>query len=66
MARHRLRRVPLIGVPREALTPLARFLRARTRPGTADEPLDRPPAFVPEDFFAFQAHAACGTVVGWF
>ena len=23
-----------------------------------DEPLDRPPAFVPEEFFAFQAFAA--------
>ena len=58
MARHRLKRVPLIGVPREALSPLARFLRAGARPGNADEPLDRPPAFVPEDFFAFQAHTA--------
>ena len=58
MARHRLRRVPAIGVPNAALSGPARFQRAMDRRHGVDEPLDRPPAFVPEEFFAFQALAA--------
>ena len=58
MARHRLRRVPAIGVPNAALSGPARFQRAMARRHGVDEPLDRPPAFVPEEFFAFQALAA--------
>ena len=58
MARHRLRRVPAIGVPNAALSGPARFQRAMDRRHGIDEPLDRPPAFVPEEFFAFQALAA--------
>ena len=53
MARHRLRRVP-----NAALSGPARFQRAMDRRHGIDEPLDRPPAFVPEEFFAFQALAA--------
>ena len=60
MARHRLRRVPAIGVPNAALSGPARFQRAMDRRHGVDEPLDRPPAFVPEEFFAFQALAAQG------
>ena len=58
LARHRLRRVPAIGVPNAALSGPARFQRAMDERNGVDEPLDRPPAFVPEEFFAFQALAA--------
>ena len=60
MARHRLRRVgvPAIGVPNAALSGPARFQRAMDRRHGVDDPLDRPPAFVPEEFFDFQALAA--------
>ena len=59
-ARHRLHRVPLIGVPNAALSGPARFQRAMARRHGAEEPgsLDRPPTLVPEEFFAFQAFAA--------
>ena len=57
MARFRLRRVPAIGVPTAALSGQADLQRRLRRRHGADEPLDRPPAFVPE-FFAFQAFAA--------
>ena len=58
MARHRLHRVPLIGVPNAALSGPARFQRAMARRHGAEEPLDRPPTLVPEEFFAFQAFVA--------
>ena len=60
MARFRLRRVPAIGVPNAALSGQADIQRRMRRRGGVDEPLDRPPAFVPlpEEFFAFQAFAA--------
>ena len=64
MARFRLRRVPAIGVPNAALSGQAdiqvpaRSAACAGRRGGVDEPLDRPPAFVPEEFFAFQAFAA--------
>ena len=50
--------MPAIGVPNAALSGPARFQRAMDRRHGVDEPLDRPPAFVPEEFFAFQAFAA--------
>ena len=46
------------GRERAALSGPARFQRAMDRRRGVDEPLDRPPAFVPEEFFAFQALAA--------
>ena len=58
MARFRLRRVPAIGVPNAALSGQADIQRRMRRRRGVDEPLDRPPAFVPEEFFAFQAFAA--------
>ena len=58
MARFRLRRVPAIGVPNAALSGQADIQRRVRRRHGVDEPLDRPPAFVPEEFFAFQAFAA--------
>ena len=58
MARFRLRRVPAIGVPNAALSGQADLQRRLRRRRGVDEPLDRPPAFVPEEFFAFQAFAA--------
>jgi hypothetical protein len=57
LARFRLRRIPLIGVPRDALTRAARDARAGQWRGTADEPLARAEAFAVEDFWAFQAHS---------
>ena len=58
MARFRLRRVTAIGVPNSALSGQADLQRRLRRRHGVDEPLDRPPAFVPEEFFAFQAFAA--------
>ena len=58
MARFRLRRVAAIGVPNAALSGQADLQRRLRRRRGVDEPLDRPPAFVPEEFFAFQAFAA--------
>ena len=58
MARFRLRRVPAIGVPNAALSGQADLQRRLRRRRSVNEPLDRPPAFVPEEFFAFQAFAA--------
>ena len=57
-ARFRLRRVTAIGVPNAALSGQADLQRRLRRRHGVDEPLDRPPAFVPEEFFAFQAFAA--------
>ena len=54
----RLRRVTAIGVPNAALSGQADLQRRLRRRHGVDEPLDRPPAFVPEEFFAFQAFAA--------
>ena len=56
--RFRLRRVTAIGVPNSALSGQADLQRRLRRRHGVDEPLDRPPAFVPEEFFAFQAFAA--------
>ena len=56
MARFRLLCVTALDVPNSALSGQA-DLQLRRRHGV-DEPLDRPPAFVPEEFFAFQAFAA--------
>ena len=48
-----------IGVPNSALSGQADLQRRLRRRHGVDEPLDRPaPAFVPEEFFAFQAFAA--------
>ena len=58
MARFRLRRVAAIGVPNAALSGQADLQRRLRRRRGVDEPLDRPPAFVPEEFFAFQVFAA--------
>ena len=58
MARFRLRRVTAIGVANSALSGQADLQRRLRRRHGVDEPLDRPPAFVPEEFFAFQAFAA--------
>ena len=52
------RRVTAIGVPNAALSGQADLQRRLRRRHGVDEPLDRPPAFVPEEFFAFQAFAA--------
>ena len=48
----------LLGVPNSALSGQAVLQRRLRRRHGVDEPLDRPPAFVPEEFFAFQAFAA--------
>ena len=53
-----MRRVTAIGVPNSALSGQADLQRRLRRRHGVEEPLDRPPAFVPEEFFAFQAFAA--------
>ena len=60
LARLRLRRIPLIGVPASELRPLARTAREqwRRRHGAEGEPAAATPAFVPEDYYAYQSHAA--------
>ena len=55
MARHRLRRVPFVGVPRAAL---ASYVRRRGGEDRDD------PQITAEEFFAFQFHSAVQPAMG--
>lgn len=60
-ARHRLRRLPLVGVPRATLDERRQALRGGRRvvvQGRAERP------FSVREFYAFQAHAAIGLMQG--
>ena len=60
-ARHRLRRLPLVGVPRAVIDDRRQALRGGRMVvvhGRAERP------FSAQDFYAFQAHAAIGLMQG--
>ena len=58
-ARHRLRRLPLVGVPRATVDARRQALRGG-RMVVVQGQAERP--FAAQDFYAFQAHAAIGLV----
>ena len=58
LARHRRNRAPLIGVPGDALGPMARYMRGQWRRyGSPSDPPERDPTIITEEYYAFQAHA---------
>ena len=59
IARHRLRRIPFVGVPRAALTAYAQRSRAARRPAERDAA-----QVASHEFFAFQFHSAIALPVG--